>query len=755
MATTVEEVKMGGSLVSNILKRATALDSIHIEESLQKVQKKCAELKLEVSEFLKQNYDEFVTHADTVISLEQRVEEVKVEFQRLTTRVEIELKGRLAKSIGKREEIEKSYNETEEKIKFVESLVTIHNMIEECKHEIVKEEYSIAANLVKEVSNLIALVGSLGCDAKVYRALKAEIELVKSDLKCQLQEEWNKYIQWRPSVPTQEHDKTMALEVSHTIPYGSAQFESVVQAMKCLFSIQEWEERVKRYGTKLLDVFVKPFLKTGDLKLTLQTKTNSHILGLEMSATTLSIEDILTDILTLVTTVCKMMLEPDQLQWMRLLGETIEPDLSLLLRGLLSQNSPKTVSERENYSKISSVVAEFEEKLRSLGLVHTEYSELTDFTSNVDTHIATQQCQDILGQTRSILMKPLHNTVSASPKDTAHSLKKLNLYVQPNLGSSEPEHLQPAINESDISSLTFVFPECQVSQSVKEFITLLYDTLLKCTTSPARNAALLYYTARDMVELFIAISEAHHKPIVTQLPRLAALQHNNCMFVSHHLVTLGHQFHVKVPATGLTFIDYVPQLRRMGEDCFLSEMEVQSANIVEFLKPVSSFEDIGDNLARQEELDRSIRQSILHIYKLSKIYAEILPLDLQKRCKGGLLNVLVSELISRTLALVDISVSDALFLLNLLQSEVLKKGPVTLSLTQEEENQLSVLCSSWERLKELVFILEAEQHDIVARWNHGEGSLAKEMTVAEVKHLIRALFKNTERRADTLSKITI
>ena len=754
MATTVEEVKMGGSLVSNILKRGATLDSIHIEESLQKVQKKCAELKLEVSEFLKQNYDEFVTHSDTVISLEQRVEEVKVEFQRLTTRVEIELKGRLAKSIGKREEIEKSYNETEEKIKFVENLVTIHNKIEECKREIVKEEYSIAANLVTEVSNLIALVGSLGCDAKVYRALKGELELVKSDLKCQLQEEWNKYIQWKPSVPTQEYDKTMALEVSHTVPYGSAQFEGVVQAMKCLFSIQEWEERVKRYGTKLLDVFVKPFLKTSDLKLTLQTRTNSHILGFEVSSITLSIEDILTDVLTLVTTVCKMMPETDQYQWMRLLGETIEPDLSLFLRGLLSQNSPKTASERENYSKISSVVAEFEEKLRSLGLVRTEYSELTDFTSNVDTHIATQQCQDILGQTRSILMKPLHNTVSASSKDIVHSLTKLDLYVQPNL-SSEPEHLQPAINESDISSLTFVFPECQVSQSVKEFIALLYDTLLKCTTSSARNAALLYYTARDMVELFVAISEAHHKPMVTQLPRLAALQHNNCMFVSHHLVTLGHQFHAKVPATGLTFIDYVPQLRRLGEECFLSEMETQSANIVEFLKPVSSFEDIGENPARQEELDRSIRQSILHIYKLSKIYAEILPVDLQKRCKGGLLNVLVSELILRTLALEDISVSDASFLFNLLQSEVLQKGPVTLSLTQEEENQLSVLCSSWERLRELVFILEAEQQDIVARWNHGEGSLAKEMTVAEVKHLIRALFKNTERRADTLSKITV
>lgn len=61
----------------------------------------------------KQNYDEFVDHAESTISNEQRVQEVLTEFERLSSRVDGDLKGRLAKSIGKREEIEKQFNEIE------------------------------------------------------------------------------------------------------------------------------------------------------------------------------------------------------------------------------------------------------------------------------------------------------------------------------------------------------------------------------------------------------------------------------------------------------------------------------------------------------------------------------------------------------------------------------------------------------------------------------------------------------------------
>ena len=56
-----------------------------------------------------------------------------------------DLKGRLAKSIGKSEKL---FTEIELKIKFVEKLVSIHKKLEQAKQDISSECYSTAVALV-------------------------------------------------------------------------------------------------------------------------------------------------------------------------------------------------------------------------------------------------------------------------------------------------------------------------------------------------------------------------------------------------------------------------------------------------------------------------------------------------------------------------------------------------------------------------------------------------------------------------------
>lgn len=43
--------------------------------------------------------------------------------------------------------------------------------------------------------------------------------------------------------------------------------------------------------------------------------------------------------------------------------------------------------------------------------------------------------------------------------------------------------------------------------------------------------------------------------------------------------------------------------------------------------------------------------------------------------------------------------------------------------------------------------------EIEIRWRNGKGPLAQEFTAQQVKQLIRALFQNTERRANLLAMI--
>jgi len=49
------------------------------------------------------------------------------------------------------------------------------------------------------------------------------------------------------------------------------------------------------------------------------------------------------------------------------------------------------------------------------------------------------------------------------------------------------------------------------------------------------------------------------------------------------------------------------------------------------------------------------------------------------------------------------------------------------------------------------FLLSARLHEISDRWS--DGPLAAEMTAGEVKHVIRALFENNDRRSATLAAI--
>jgi len=50
-------------------------------------------------------------------------------------------------------------------------------------------------------------------------------------------------------------------------------------------------------------------------------------------------------------------------------------------------------------------------------------------------------------------------------------------------------------------------------------------------------------------------------------------------------------------------------------------------------------------------------------------------------------------------------------------------------------------------------MLGASLKDIVDRWSDGKGPLADCFSVPDVKHMIRALYQNTEYRANAISKI--
>ena len=751
----------GGSLVSNILQKSSSFDDRVIEDGIQKLTKKSNQLKGEIYELLKQNYTEFQSYVDSTLALDQKIREVTSEYRRLSGRVEQELKGRIHKTSDKRKEFDSKLHETHEQIAFLQSLLSAYQDLEASRSDLRSDRFGSAAGRLNKTAECLGEIEKAGCNAKVFSALKSELAFVTSELVQKLQEEWGQFVVWNPKLVPDNPTLATLLTVELRMPMRSgsllSRLDEVVTAMKLLVHEGVWARKAESFGKKLLQFLVKPLIMNHGVKVVRSKEKNVVVLRLMKTDETLSpdrhVVALYSHLLTAFAVARQVVPQVHQVEWTLRVGEEVRSDMAdLIIRSCLAASIPKSPSELEDYVEISAKTAEFEASLCTGGICDQDFHPLSDYTQNVSTHFADQKCQDLLVRARSVLMKPIHNTVSI----TNAEVSQLGVGVSPT--KQEAYQLKSPNEGVDLNSLTFAFPPCIISKSTKEFVELLYDTLKECCTSATPLTAIqLFHTARNMVELFCAVLPSHHRSEIAEVPRIAAVQHNNCFYLAHHLITLGHQFHRKLPAPLnselATFIDQVPFVRQLGEECFLVEMRKQCGFIVEGVKSLGGFNNVSsDN--KCEVVRKRIQQSLLKVTTLSQAYTEVLPTEIHRKAVGALLNSLVTEVVKGVLALEDIAVDDTTELVGIVRL-IVEKGPLVLLLSSEEAENTSTYCSSWGKLRELGTVLDASLQDIVDLWDYGSGPLAQHFTGVELRALIKALFQNTERRATALSKITL
>lgn len=233
------------------------------------------------------------------------------------------------------------------------------------------------------------------------------------------------------------------------------------------------------------------------------------------------------------------------------------------------------------------------------------------------------------------------------------------------------------------------------------------------------------------------------------------------MYIAHHLLTLGHQFRLRLAPIlcdgTTTFVDLVPGFRRLGTECFLAQMQAQKGELLERLSSARSFANMDDE-ENYSAASKAVRQVLHQLRRLGIVWQDVLPVNIYCKAMGTLLNTAIAEMMSRITALEDISTEDGDRLYSLCKT-VMDEGPqVFAPLSDENKNkkyqeEVPVYVSKWMPFKELMIMLQASLQEIGDRWADGKGPLATAFPSSEVKALIRALFQNTERRAAALAKI--
>lgn len=66
---------------------------------------------------------------------------------------------------------------------------------------------------------------------------------------------------------------------------------------------------------------------------------------------------------------------------------------------------------------------------------------------------------------------------------------------------------------------------------------------------------------------------------------------------------------------------------------------------------------------------------------------------------------------------------------------------------------MSIHVKNWVKLQQLKMILNSSMVNIVDHWADGKGPFTMHYKAEEIRHLIRALFQNTDHRASALAAI--
>ncbi|XP_075402731.1 centromere/kinetochore protein zw10 homolog [Tenrec ecaudatus] len=775
------------SFVKEVLAHSGRLEKEDLSTRISRLTRQVEEIKGEVCSMISKKYSEFLPSMQSAQDLVTQVDKLSDDIDQLKARIESEVCRDLHVSTAEFTDLKQQLERDSVVLSLLKQLQEFSTAIEDYNCALAEKKYVSAAQHLEEAQKHLKLLKSRKCfDLKMLKSLSMELTIQKQNILYHLGEEWQKLIVWKfpPSKDTSSWDSCLETELHLCTESPKEEKTPVppVSSVLLAFSILgELHPKLKSFGKMLLKYILRPLASCPSLYAVIESQPSVVIFRFESVKTDLehpSPSEVFTKIRLVLEVLKKQLLdlpldaEQDSektpaIQLAEMLGDLIWEDLSeCLIKNCLVYSIPTNSSKLQQYEEIIQSTEEFENALKEMRFLKGDTTDLLKYARNVNSHFANKKCQDVIVAARNLMTSEIHNTVKITPDS------KISVPDLPSPGEDKKPDVQKVVRtqRDEVGSLepgnsldqhSFSLPTCRVSASVQKLMELAYQTLLEATTSSDQCAVQLFYSVRSIFHLFHDVVPTCHRENLQKLPQLAAIHHNNCMYIAHHLLTLGHQFTLRLAPIlcdgTSTFVDLVPGFRRLGTECFLAQMRAQKGELLERLSSARNFINMDDE-ENYSAASRAIRQVLHQLRRLGVVWQDVLPVTIYCKAMGTLLNTALSETIARITALEDISTEDGERLYSLCKTLVDEGPQVFAPLAEESKNkkyqeEVPVYVPKWMPFKELMMMLQANLQEIADRWADGKGPLAAAFSPSEVKALIRSLFQNTERRAAALAKI--
>ncbi|XP_071080296.1 centromere/kinetochore protein zw10 homolog [Haliotis cracherodii] len=743
------------SFVAEVLSSAAQLEKEEILGKLSTLAKKTDEMKAEIQDLVTRKYKDFDPCYGESSQLGERVEGLSEEMSCVTEKIESEIRGQLNMSTGEFQSLTRELQEMTSVMTVLERLAKFQDLLENRETALREKKYSEAASCLDTVYSLLQqTVHDRQGEMTIMASLRTECEVQKQKFIFDLGDVWKEHIFWTTSDTSEGGQWELKLLT------GGAEAEVVQEMVVAMAMLQVLQLKMKSFGEKLLSCFIKPLVLNEEVIIDTKSVSQTHILWVSVASSkkvTDSYVTVLDNIFSMLNYLhikfLKFPIAPNSsVTLMELLGTEISSQaVDVIVKECLSHAIPTNRKDLEHFQEVVARTELFQKQLLDLGFIKSDNSMLTDYVRNVDVLFANKKCQEILEQARQMMTSEIHNTTVISDDQPLGEVTQLDSGP-----SSKKTRKVEISSEVPLSGNTFKMPTCHISSSVNCLMNLAYETLHEATESSPQCAIQMFYAVRNIFELYCGVFPTYHRQSLSTLPQLTALHHNNCMFIAHHLMTLGHQFSKKLPSTlNATFVDLIYKIKKIGTESFQEQLNTQKSQISESLKGSNGFSGVSDD-EQYFAAERSIKQCLHQLTHLQNVWQEVLPVNMYRKAIGMLVNTMVSELTDYICVLEDISSDDARHLHSLLSVVLEKAGPLFNTPTDKADNmdvELQRNVSKWRKFKELHLVLNASLQKISDRWAEKKGPLALDFSANEIKQLIRALFQNTDRRAAVLSKI--
>uniref|UniRef100_A0A8D0D2U3 Centromere/kinetochore protein zw10 homolog n=1 Tax=Sander lucioperca TaxID=283035 RepID=A0A8D0D2U3_SANLU len=714
------------SFVTEVLASSGKLEKEDLSSKISKMSRKVEDTKEEVCDMINKRYGDFLPSLQGSEELMVQVDEVSKEMDALKNCIETEVQQNIHVAVAE-------YAKLKQQLEKNTIIMTMLGHLKQVQH---------TWQFIK--ASVDSLKGWKTSQLPLLSALSSELTVQRENLIYHLGDEWKRLVIW--SLPSSKEPAGLKsfLKVKLNLSHGCTKDAQCIRGQNVLSAAG----LCCCSGQVLLKTMLKPLVMYPSLSVRVtEQQGEGTVLALqcleesnkERSTPSQVYSKLLLVLRTLYSHLLDVSIGDKKLS--AILGELIWEEMSkCIIHECLLYSIPTNSSQLEKYNTVIKETEEFEKSLKEMEFLQGDSTDLLKYARDVNCHFASKKCKDVIVAARKLMTSKMHNTVKITP-DYKLRLPKLPVPASELKVKHDTTKNEITMeNKKQLSPWSMCLPACRISESVQQLMELALNTLSEAVGSSTQ--------CKDVCNLL-------------KFPHLAAIQHNNCMYLAHHLLTLGHHFRAHLPqplSEGVaTFVDMVPGFRKLGAQCFLAQMNVQRAELLERLSTAHNFSNLDDE-DNYIAASKAVRQVIHQLKQLGTVWQDVLPVSIYCKAMGNLLNTAITEVISKIMMLEDISSEDGEHLHTLCQT-IIEEGPlVFIPLAEENKNkkyqeEVPLYVRKWSTFKELVIVLRASLQEIVDRWADGKGPLALEFSSSEVKNLIRALFQNTERRAVALTKI--